>query len=167
MGDGALHRVEAEPLTAAAWAPFGWLPVDDTDGTDGSQSLHFDWGDPHVNVIAHDADDVTRLGDVLYCDGLYRHSTHTQALLVLDARAVVAVAAPGVSFTGPDDAGRIRAFALRPFDAVVLHRGTWHWGPFPVDGPRVRLYNVQGLRYREDNERADLAAVGAAVGIAV
>ena len=41
----------------------------------------------------------------------------------------------------------------------MLHRGTWHWGPFPVGGATtVRLLNVQGLRYREDNADADLGA---------
>jgi hypothetical protein len=41
---------------------------------------------------------------------------------------------------------------------VVLHRGTWHWGPFPVDADSVRLFNVQGLRYAEDNTCIDLAS---------
>ena len=41
---------------------------------------------------------------------------------------------------------------------MVLHRGTWHWGPFPVDADSVRLFNVQGLRYAEDNACVDLAA---------
>lgn len=164
MGD-TVRRVQAVPLTPAAWGAFGWLPVDDTDPTDGVERLRFDWGDPHLNVIAHDADEIARQQDTLYCDGLYRHTTHTQALLVLDTTAVVAVAPPAATFAGPDDAEEIRAFVLRPLDAFVLHAGTWHWGPFPVGSPRVRLLNLQGLGYREDNERVDLEAVGAAVGI--
>lgn len=167
MGDDAVRTVRATPLTAEAWGPFGWLPLDDTDPDDGRQRLRFDWQDPHLNVIAHDADEVVRRGDTLCCVELYRHATHTQALLVLDARAVVAVAPATSAFAGPEDAGHIRAFVLEPLDAFVLHPGTWHWGPFPVDGPRVRLYNLQGLGYREDNDRVDLAGVGAPVDVIV
>ena len=42
-------------------------------------------------------------------------------------------------------------------------RGTWHWGPFPIEGPEVRLFNVQGLRYAEDNRCMDLASKGLSV----
>lgn len=167
MGDDELRRVRAAPLTADAWAPFGWLPLDDTDPDDGRHRLRFDWQDPHLNVIAHDAEEVTRVGEALRCEELYRHATHTQALLVLDVRAVVAVAPPATTFERPDDARRIRAFVLDPLDAFVLHPGTWHWGPFPVDEPRVRLFNLQCLGYRDDNERIDLAAIGAPVAVVV
>ena len=67
--------------------------------------------------------------------------------------------------TSPADAGAIRAFLLEPLSSVVLHRGTWHWGPFPVDAESVTLFNVQGRRYVEDNDRADLAALGAPVDV--
>lgn len=166
MGDSG-RQVTARPLTAEAWAPFGWLPVDDTDPADGRHRLAFDRQDPHLNVIAHDTGEIVRRGDALRCDGLYRHVTHTQALQVLDSRAVVAVAAPGSAFTGPSDAGQVHAFVLEPLDTFVLHAGTWHWGPFPIDADRVRLLNLQGLGYREDNERVDLAAVEAVVDVLV
>ena len=42
---------------------------------------------------------------------------------------------------------------------LVLHRATWHWGPFPLGDEPVRLLNVQGLRYAEDNDSVDIAAV--------
>ncbi len=47
----------------------------------------------------------------------------------------------------------------------MLNRGTWHWGPFPIEGPEVRLFNVQGLRYAEDNRCVDLAGKGLAVDV--
>jgi hypothetical protein len=34
-----------------------------------------------------------------------------------------------------------------------------------VTAEEVRLFNVQGWRYREDNQRVDLAAAGAAVEV--
>jgi len=47
----------------------------------------------------------------------------------------------------------------------VLHRGTWHWGPFPDGGPEVRLFNVQGLRYAEDNRSVEPELEGLSVEV--
>ena len=56
-------------------------------------------------------------------------------------------------------------FVLAPGETIVLHRGTWHWGPFPIGGAAsVRLLNVQGMRYQEDNGRAELGAFVVEVG---
>jgi len=166
MGDAA-GQVLAGPLDAHAWAEYGWLPVEDTDPTDGEHRLAFSWSDAHLNVIMHSAEEIEHHGAALRCSAMYRHDTHTQALLVLNVDAVVAVAPPGTSFDGPADASRIRAFHLRPLDSFVLHAGTWHWGPFPVGDEPVRLYNLQGLGYREDNAMVDLEAAGAAVDVVV
>ena len=65
----------------------------------------------------------------------------------------------------PPSRSRLRAFLLPVLSAVVLHRGTWHWGPYPATAEEVRLFNVQGFRYREDNQSVDLAAAGAAVEV--
>ena len=46
------RSIEAEPLTAAAWRPFGWIPVRDTDPADGAERLSFEWIDVHLNVIS-------------------------------------------------------------------------------------------------------------------
>lgn len=146
-----------QPLTANAFAPFGWLPVADTDPADGAQTLHFEWADPHLNVISHGADEIDHAANgAPRCTILYRHATHTQALMTLNVDAVVACAPAGVTFSGPGDLERIAAFRLRPLDAFVLHRATWHWGPFPLGAEPVQLLNVQGLRYAEDNDRVDL-----------
>lgn len=147
-----------EPLTEAAWEPFGWIPVDDTDPRDAALAYEFTWGDAHVNVISHARDEVEASESGLLCDGFYRHDTHTQVLFPLDAASVVAVAPAGVGFGDPTDAGAVRAFRLQPLQPLTLARGTWHWGPFPVDAARVRIFNVQGKRYREDNTHVDLAA---------
>jgi ureidoglycolate hydrolase len=151
--------VSTMPLAGAAFAPFGWLPVADTDPDDGRQTLHFEWADPHLNVIAHYPDEIERsaAGSPL-CATLYRHATHTQALMVLNVDAVVAVAPADVTFSSPADLETVRTFRLRPQDVFVLHRGTWHWGPFPLGPEPVGLLNVQGLRYADDNASVDLAA---------
>ena len=159
------RSIEAQPLTAAAWAPFGWIPVTDTDPADGRERLTFEWDDVHLNVISHTPQEIDRTADGLVCDALFRHDTHTQALLTLDVDSVIAVAPAAVTFAEASDLDTVRAFVLRPLDSFVLHRGTWHWGPFPL-GPRpVTLYNVQGLRYAEDNTRMDLAGRAWAVEV--
>jgi ureidoglycolate hydrolase len=155
--------IEAQPLTAEAWAPFGWLPVADTDPADGSNTLHYEWGDPHLNVIAHAYDEVDHSDGGSMCAVMYRHDTHTQALMPINCDAVVAVAPAEVRFEGEADVDSIRAFVLHPLDVLVLHQGTWHWGPFPLGTDPVRLLNVQGLRYAEDNASVDLAAATGAV----
>jgi ureidoglycolate hydrolase len=141
--------------------------VADTDPSDALRHLEFEWADPHVNVIAHRAEEVPRSNGFLCCTEMYRHDTHTQALLVLEVPCVLAVAERTAAFSEPEHAAAVRAFRLEPLQAVVLHRGTWHWGPHPLGAEEVRLFNVQGWRYQEDNHRADLEAVGAAVDIAV
>jgi ureidoglycolate hydrolase len=153
-------NLAARPLSAEAWMPYGWLPVSDTNPADGRHTLHFEWNDPHVNLIHHSADEVEHEGESLICDRLFRHRTHTQALMVLDAEAMMIVAPPEAIFSGPEDLRQLEAFTARPRDAVVLYEGTWHWGPFPIAGSRVNLYNLQGRRYAEDNECQVLTHLG-------
>lgn len=159
------RKVGPEPLSEEAWAPFGWLPVADTDPRDGEHRLSFAWDDVHVNLIGHARSEVRATADGLRCEMLFRHDTHTQTVMPLDVPAVIAVAPASVDFTAPGDAEAIRVFRLEPLEPVVLSRGTWHWGPFPVSAPEVRLFNVQGLRYAEDNACVDLVGPGFAVDV--
>jgi ureidoglycolate hydrolase len=155
----ATTPLRAQRLDAEAFAPFGWLPVADTDAADGRERLFFEWADPHLNVIAHAPEEVehTPAGDPI-CTVLYRHATHTQALMPLNVDAVVAVAPADLVFSSAADLEQVRAFRVAPLDVFVLHRGTWHWGPFPVGADPVRLLNVQGLGYARDNASVDLVA---------
>jgi ureidoglycolate hydrolase len=158
-------QVRAVPLSEAAWRPFGWIPVPDTDPADGDHRLAFDWSDAHVNIISHTLDEVPQTPAGLRCEVLYRHDTHTQVLMPLDTASVLAVAPAQVTFSEPGDAGQVQAFLLDRLEAIVLHQGTWHWGPYPVGASRVSLFNVQGLRYAEDNSSIDLAAQGCPVDV--
>ena len=156
-------QLTAQPITADAWAPFGWLPRADTDADDGKDTLHFEWGDPHLNVIAHAYDEVEHTEAGALCAVMYRHDTHTQALMPINCDAIVAVAPASVDFSDAAHLDAIRAFLVHPLDVFVLHQGTWHWGPFPVGQDPVRLLNVQGLRYAEDNRSVELAQTAGAV----
>jgi ureidoglycolate hydrolase len=159
------RTITAEKFSAAEWEPYGWVPLADTDPRDGQSTLFFEWGDAHLNLIGHDASEVPHADGALTCEMLFRHRTHTQALLVLNTQAVVVVAPAGATFAAPQDAGQLRAFLLEPLDALVLHRATWHWGPFPVSVPRVDMLNVQGRRYAEDNDCCRLDEAGASVEV--
>lgn len=158
--DHNVVELVAQPLTAASWSRFGWLPLSDEDPADGVSTLAFDWQDAHVNYIHHSGNEIDHLGDALVCDRMFRHATHTQTLLVLNADSVIAVAAPGSRFDRPADLNQIEVFRLRRGDALVLHQNTWHWGPFPVTEPRVDMFNVQGRRYAEDNDCVELTELG-------
>jgi len=161
--------VAAEPLTVDAFAPFGWIPVADTDPADGDQTLAYAWADPHLNTIQHAFDEIDHAADgAPQCDRFYRHDSHTQALMPLNVDAVVAVAPSATEFRGATDLDDVRAFLLHPQDCFVLHRGTWHWGPFPLGPEPVRLLNVQGRRYSEDNACVVLPeTVGAVINVVV
>lgn len=156
VGDVRTIALHAEPLTPEAWKPFGWLPVDDTDPRDQTYTYEFLWGDPHVNVIGHAYDEVEHTAHGTVCAAFYRHDTHTQTLMPLNVESVVAVAPASVDFSEPAHLDTVRAFLLHPLQSLVLFRGTWHWGPFPLGTEPVRLFNVQGKRYAEDNTRVDL-----------
>jgi ureidoglycolate hydrolase len=159
------RAISPEPLAEETWAPFGWLPVADTDTRDGEHRLAFEWADPHVNIIGHARAEVPSTDRGLRCEMLFRHDTHTQTIMSLDVPAVIAVAPAGVDFSDEKDWSDIHVFRLDPLQPLVLDRGTWHWGPFPVEADEVRLFNVQGLRYAEDNACVDLAAKGLAIEV--
>ncbi len=162
-----VRQITPVPLTSDGWAPFGWLPVPDTDPRDGDHRLEFAWQDVHVNRIGHYRNEVPSVPGGLRCEVLFRHATHTQVVMPLDVRAVVVVAPASVSMQSPDDVDQVQAFILETLDPIVLHRGTWHWGPYPIGADYVELFNVQGLRYAEDNDSVDLAALGAPVDVLV
>lgn len=159
------RKIGPEPLADEAWAPFGWLPVADTDPRDGEHRLSFAWDDVHVNLIGHARAEVPATSDGLRCQMLFRHDTHTQCVMSIDVPAVIAVAPAAVDFSSPADVDAIHVFRLEPLEPLVLSRGTWHWGPFPIADDQVRLFNVQGLRYAEDNTCIDLAALGLDVDV--
>jgi ureidoglycolate hydrolase len=162
---GAVRSIvlEPEPLTDAAWARFGWIPMNDTDPRDRELNYEFLWGDVHVNVISHAPDEVEHTDRGAVCAVMYRHDTHTQTLMPLNVDSVVAVAPADVDFSDPAHLESVTAFRLRPLDCFALHRGTWHWGPFPIGSEPVRMFNVQGKRYAEDNASVDLADRAGAV----
>jgi ureidoglycolate hydrolase len=154
MGDTII--IDAERFTPTGWAEFGWVPVSAEDPDDGLHTLEFSWQDAHLNYITHTPEEVERDGDGFVVNRLYHHDMHTQALMPLNGPALIAVAPAIVDFSTPWHANRVRAFLLEPLDCLVLRRGTWHYGPFPLGSEDLRLLNLQSRRYEEDSGYVDL-----------
>jgi ureidoglycolate hydrolase len=150
--------IDAERFTPDAWAEFGWVPVPEDDPDDGMHTLEFKWEDAHLNYIIHTPDDVERTPEGFVVSRLYHHDTHTQALMPMNCPSMIAVAPAIVDFSTPAHARRVRAFRLDPLECIVLRRGTWHYGPFPLGSEPLRVLNLQGRRYAEDSAYVDLDA---------
>ena len=133
------------------------MPAADTDPADATHTYEFAWGDPHVNVIAHHADEIEHTDAGLVCDRFYRHDTHTQVLLPLDVDSVIAVAPRDVDFADrrrPRHGARVHAAAAARASRSSGARGTGVRSRSARTS--VHLWNVQGKRYAEDNACADL-----------
>jgi ureidoglycolate hydrolase len=148
-----MRTVTLTPITATrdSFAPFGVLPPDEGDGQP-TADLEFLLHDGWVNYIGHTLDEIELSNAGAFrCELLNRHDTHTQTLMPMSGDAIVVVAPPDVDFSEPAHFDTVRAFALGRHTCVHLHRGTWHWGPYPVGAPMVRIFNIQGRGYVNDN----------------
>ena len=128
--------------------------------------MTFEWADAHVNLIGHARSEVpeTTRRPALR-DALPPRHPHPGPDAAERSGRDRGGARRASSSTDEAEADAIRAFRIEPLESLVLHQGTWHWGPFPIEGPEVRLFNVQGLRYAEDNRCVDLAAKGLSVEV--
>lgn len=136
--------VQAEPLTAAAFAPFGQVIAT------GEMVMELRDGERfHLNVLAYDR-------HPLVCDHLNRHHRATQALVALAGRpTLVVVAPPELDFSVREHLSSVRAFVCDGTAGINLALSTWHWGPYPLMD-HVDLVNVQGAGFADDNEVAHL-----------
>jgi ureidoglycolate hydrolase len=142
-------------VTPEAFAPFGVLPPDEGDGNE-TADLEFLLNDGWVNYIAHTLDEIEVIDGMLRCDVLNRHDTHTQTLMPMSGPAVLVVAPAGIDFSEPAHYDTVHAFFLPQHACIHLRRGTWHWGPYPVGANEVRIFNIQGRGYPNDNGTVQL-----------
>ena len=153
MAGAGVRMIELTPqrLTPESFALFGVLPPDEGDGAP-TADLEFLRNDGWVNYISHSLDEIDTTDGMLRCDVLNRHDTHTQTLMPVDADAVIVVAPPDVDFSQAGHLDTVRAFVVARHNCVHLHRGTWHWGPYPIGTTNVRIFNIQGRGYPSDND---------------
>jgi ureidoglycolate hydrolase len=149
-------RLELADVTHESWSPFGALPSDEGTRHD-TADLEFLWNDGAVNFITHTTDEISFSSGSALCELLNRHDTHTQTLMPYDADGFVVVAPAGVDFSEGTDLDSVRAFRVPRLLPIHLARGTWHWGPYPIGTDSVRVLNVQGRGYPDDNRIVFLA----------
>ena len=63
---------------------------------------------------------------------LERHTRTPEILVALEGDSLICMAKPE-SVIGADRIEGIQAFHVREGEAFVMHIGTWHWVPFPVN----------------------------------
>jgi ureidoglycolate lyase len=131
--------VHAEPLTSAAFRPFGQvIGIDEVNiELRGNEEFHLD-------IISYDRKPIR-------ASVLNRHHKATQALIALDAKPTVIIVAPAdIDLSSADHLATLRAFVCDGSLGINLALGTWHAGPFPL-GPHVDLVNVQGRQVLEND----------------
>ena len=138
------RTVRAEPLSEAAFAPFGQVI------SAGDAVMELREGEVfHLNVLHYDR-------RPLRCDHLNRHHKATQALVALAGKpTLLVVAEAAYDFATVDHLDHLRAFVCDGSAGVNLALRTWHWGPYPISD-YVDLVNVQGKGFADDNEVAYL-----------
>ncbi len=144
-----------EPATREMFAPYGVIPPLEGDGHP-TADLVFTRNDGWVNFIGHTLAEIEVRDGRLRCDLLNRHDTHTQTLMPMSGDAIVVVAPPEVDFSDAAHFATVKAFALPQYTCVHLHRGTWHWGPYPVGADDVRVFNIQARGWPTDNGIVEL-----------
>lgn len=139
-----MNRCLAEPLTGAAFAPFGQVvaegagpAVSTNQGTatrsDGAAQLENTRRDAKPNLAVFRS-----LAKALPLDLtlLERHPHSTQAFLPLSCTRYLVCVAPTAADGGPELA-RLRAFLGGPGQGVNYTRGLWHHPIVALDGDAV------------------------------
>ena len=125
--------VNVVPITADAFAPYGWLFTgqagDPAGGAFRLQRLadsDFSGGRPLMAMIT------LRWRDFCFTH-MEQHSSFTQAFLPADgAPAVIVVAQPSAGLGSEPDLDTLQAFLLDGTQGIMYGRGIWHTPVFPL-----------------------------------
>lgn len=125
-------RIVAEPLNAAAFAPFGDVLAPPTArGRD-----YFDAGLGNARAGARASLSMSRVAPLaqlpLKATMLERHEFSSQSFVPLDVSRWLVIVAPAAPGGGPD-AAKARAFVAGPGQGITYHVGTWHHGLTVLD----------------------------------
>jgi ureidoglycolate lyase len=143
----------AEPISAAAFAPYGKLVEPMPDGApagDVDQARDLSRGRPRFYIMALDH-------RPLIVSRITRHTRATQVLAAVGGGGWLLTVAPPGSAEAPDPEA-IRAFRIPGDVAVLLSCGTWHAGPY-FEPPQMSFFNLELEDTNvADHETCDLAA---------
>ncbi len=137
----AVQPLPARPISAEAFLPFGHLILPGADGAPADladQALNLAGGRPRFYImdLSRRSHDITRIT---------RHRAVTQVLASANAQPWLLAVAPPRDLEQPDaapDPAAIRAFTIPGGVAVLLHRGTWHAGPY-FHAPSMPFFNLE------------------------
>jgi ureidoglycolate lyase len=129
----SVRALAAEPLTRAAFAPFGDVVCAGLDeGTSANQgtAVRFNWAAALSSTRAAARPNLAVFRSVpqplpFVVRLLERHPCSTQAFLPLVCARFLVCVAPTLPDGAPDVAG-LRAFLCSPGQGVNYHRGVWH-----------------------------------------
>jgi ureidoglycolate hydrolase len=146
-------HLAAEPLSSAAFAPYGqviWPQGDGGDWQPGDAELQLNEGPPRLYLMRLPARG-------LRFRQLAAHELVTQCLGVMEPHPwQIAVARASHPANQPiDAAAQLRAFTVPTLCMVKLHRGTWHAGPL-FDRPAELVFCNVELRDTNSRDRLTL-----------
>ena len=152
-----VRTIRASTIDPEGFAPFGRVLGTDDAAPDERVVGRFSNGQqPMPSVIREFNPD-----GVPHCDWLARHLDQTQALTPIDGPIVVVLGPPGTDPTSETGFAALRAFVADIGEGLQIDEGVWHWAA-AVGRVPVRVANVQGHRWPEDNEIVSLADTGLA-----
>jgi ureidoglycolate lyase len=147
-------RMVPQPATPDAIAPYGTLiePGEDGAGFGPDDAvLELGRGTPRLYIMRLTHRPLT-------IRGITRHMRVTQCLAAMGGREWFVLLAPPDAPDDPaaiPDAARLAAFRITGGQALKLHRGTWHAGPY-FAGPQAEFLNLE----LSDTNEADHHTVG-------
>lgn len=151
------RRLVAQRVTPESFAPFGRILGQDDDPPERQVVARFTGGqEPMPSII----DEVNPDG-VPVCTWLARHHHQSQALTPIDGPILLVLAPAGVDPRSEAGRAATTAFVADVAEGVLLDIGVWHWGASVRRG-RVRVSNLQGHRWPEDNDVRSLEDGGLA-----
>ena len=122
----------AEPLTAAAFKPYGEVLAAPPQGG----RAYFDGGLENARGQARASLSMIRLAPLeglsMQARVLERHAYSSQSFVPLSVSRWLVIVAPPAAAGGPD-ARRAQAFVAGPGQAITLLAGTWHHGLTVLD----------------------------------
>jgi ureidoglycolate hydrolase len=150
-----VHLLQARRITEASFAPFGRVLGSDDDDLSRRVVGRFRNGqEPMPSVIREVNPD-----GVPCCEWLARHHDQTQALTPIDGPIVLVLVPAGIDPLGPEGQAAAAGFVAEIGQGIQLDEGVWHWAASVRRGS-VRVANVQGHRWPEDNEIVSLVDAG-------
>jgi len=142
---GKQYVVNPEPLTGAAFAPYGIAIV---AVQPPAPKTGVDWdcwfplaalsaGQPSVGLV------VTRPTQAPIT--AMEREPVTEMVIPVERAIVQLVALPGDlrDYTQQPDAATVRAFVVRPGQGIVMAPGTWHWAALPLEEPATYYFATE------------------------